>query len=122
MTNDKANAESLLETSLDLIRRVLIKHETAMLSEFHIQFEARKHELQLIYAERDKALNELTAAQKDADDNYEQGIKRGLQLAATMVNDARFGNNDLRSIRDDLKNVDVKQLLAADGAAKEKGK
>lgn len=54
MDNDQANAENVLEVSLDLIRQILIKHESALIAEFRSCFEAKKHELQLIYAERDE--------------------------------------------------------------------
>ena len=54
MTNDQANAANVLEVSLDLIRQILIKHESAVIAEFKSCIEAKKHELQLIYAERDE--------------------------------------------------------------------
>lgn len=54
MTNDQANAANVLESTLGLIRQILVKHETAVLSEFRLILEAKKHELKLIYAERDK--------------------------------------------------------------------
>ena len=55
MTNDQANqAANVLAYSLDLIRQVLIKHESAVIAEFKSILEAKKHELQLIYAERDE--------------------------------------------------------------------
>ena len=53
--NDKANAASLLETAIDLIRQVLIKHETAVTAEFRAIIEAKNHELKLVYAEREAA-------------------------------------------------------------------
>lgn len=54
MTNDQYNAANVLESSLDLIRQILIKHESAVIAEFKSCIEAKKHELRLIYAERDK--------------------------------------------------------------------
>lgn len=59
---DKANAETVLETALDLIRQVLVKHETAVIAEFRVVVEAKKHELKLIYAERDEAREALREA------------------------------------------------------------
>lgn len=58
MTNDQANAANVLEGTLDLIRQVLLKHETAVIAEFRTAIEAKKHELGLIYAERDKAISD----------------------------------------------------------------
>lgn len=54
MTNDQSNAANVLEISLDLIRQVLIKHETAVIAEFRSIIEAKNHELRLVYAERDE--------------------------------------------------------------------
>ena len=49
----KTDAENLLDTAIDLIRQVLVKHETNVLSEFQTILAAKKHELMLIYKERD---------------------------------------------------------------------
>ena len=53
MTNDQASARNVLETSLELIKHVLVKHETAVMAEFRTIIEAKNHELSLIYAQRD---------------------------------------------------------------------
>lgn len=68
MTNDQANqAANVLAYSLDLIRQVLIKHESAVIAEFKSILEAKKHELQLIYAERDKWREQAEKEQLRAD-------------------------------------------------------
>lgn len=64
MTNDQANAANVLEGSLDLIRQVLIKHETAVIAEFRAIIEAKNHELKLIYAERDQAKKQQVRARE----------------------------------------------------------
>lgn len=51
----------MLESTLDLIRQVLLKHETAVIAEFRAIIEAKNHELRLIYTERDNAVAELSA-------------------------------------------------------------
>ena len=46
-------AAFLVENCLDLIKQVLVKHETAVMAEFRTIIEAKNHELSLIYAQRD---------------------------------------------------------------------
>lgn len=43
--SDKENAAALLDSPVDLIRRVLLKHQTAVLSEFRAIIEAKNGEL-----------------------------------------------------------------------------
>lgn len=65
MTNDQANAANVLENTLDLIKKILLKHETLVISEFRLAFEAKKHELQLVYAERDALRRQLDQMRPD---------------------------------------------------------
>ena len=69
----KTDAENLLDTALDLIRQVLVKQETNVLAEFQTILAAKKHELTLIYKERDDLAKrcarqavELEVARKDS--------------------------------------------------------
>ena len=54
MTNDQANAANVLEKTLELVKQILLKHETLVISEMRRVVEAKNHELKMIYAERDR--------------------------------------------------------------------
>lgn len=75
MTNDQASAANVLECSLDLIRQVLIKHETAVIAEFRAIIEAKNHELKLIYAERDRLLAQLPDGMKECTIVFKECVK-----------------------------------------------
>lgn len=72
MTNDRANAANVLENTLDLIKQILLKHETLVISEFRQVVEAKKEELKLVYAERDKAVSDMEDLRKICDEQFDR--------------------------------------------------
>ena len=72
MTNDQANAANVLESTLDLVKQILLKHETLVISEMRRVVEAKNHELKLIYAERDKAISDMEDLRRMCDEQMER--------------------------------------------------
>lgn len=72
MTNDQANAANVLENTLDLVKQILLKHETLVISEMRRVVEAKNHELKLIYAERDKAISDMEDLRRTCDEQMER--------------------------------------------------